>query len=167
MKMLQCICPEDNHILLDIHSTCTNRKAGEACVAHSRTSIILGQMVEQPVQACRALGFACRLQIASHRTHHSWKSSLLPHTFCKPTSRGSLCVPPNPGKIPRDSSGSPSFVPGVQRRALQAIAASQPPPKAMPSTAATVGLGPLSSSSQKAALILLSIPPPPDCVRNC
>lgn len=89
------------------------------------------------------------------------------YTFCRPTSLGSLCVPPKPGSMPRDSSGNPIFVPGVQRRALQAIAVSHPPPKAMPSTAATVGFGPLSSSSQKAELILLSMPPPPDCVRNC
>lgn len=89
------------------------------------------------------------------------------YTFCRPTSRGSLCVPPKPGSMPRDNSGNPILVPGVQRRALQAIAVSHPPPNAMPSTAATVGFGPLSSSSQKAALILLSMPPPPDCVRNC
>lgn len=89
------------------------------------------------------------------------------YTFCRPTSLGSLCVPPKPGSMPRDNSGNPILVPGVQRRALQAIAVSHPPPNAMLSTAATVGFGPLSSSSQKAELILLSMPPPPDCVRNC
>ena len=45
-------------------------------------------------------------------------------------------------------------VPGVQMRALQAMAVSRPPPRAMDSTAATVGLGPLSSSVQKLSLIL-------------
>jgi len=97
----------------------------------------------------------------------NWAQLTMTVTFCRPTSRGNLCVPPNPGNMPRESSGSPSFVPGVHKRALQAMAVSQPPPRAMPSTAATVGFGPLSRSSQKAALILLSIPPPPDCVRNC
>jgi len=97
----------------------------------------------------------------------NWAQLTVTVTFCRPTSRGNLCVPPNPGSMPRESSGSPSFVPGVHKRALHAMAVSQPPPRAMPSTAATVGFGPLSRSSQKAALILLSIPPPPDCVRNC
>ena len=35
-----------------------------------------------------------------------------------------------------------SSLPGVHTRALQASASSQPPPSAMPATAATVGLGP-------------------------
>ena len=39
-------------------------------------------------------------------------------------------------------------------RALQAMAVSRPPPRAMEATAATVGLGPLSSSEQKLSLIL-------------
>ena len=46
-------------------------------------------------------------------------------------------------------------------RALQARASSQPPPRAMPWMAATVGLGPLSARSQKASLMRLSMPPPP------
>ncbi len=45
-------------------------------------------------------------------------------------------------------------IPGVQMRALQAMAVSRPPPRAMDATAATVGLGPLSSSEQKLSLIL-------------
>lgn len=54
--------------------------------------------------------------------------------------------------------------PGVHTRALQASASSQPPPRAMVDTAATVGLGPLSISSQKASLMRSSMPPPPlDC----
>ena len=44
--------------------------------------------------------------------------------------------------------------PGVQMRALQARAVSRPPPRARDSTAATVGLGPLSSKEQKLSLIL-------------
>ena len=39
-------------------------------------------------------------------------------------------------------------------RALQARAVSRPPPRARDSTAATVGLGPLSSKEQKLSLIL-------------
>ena len=45
-------------------------------------------------------------------------------------------------------------LPGVQIRALHAMAVSRPPPSAMDSTAATVGLGPLSSREQKLSLIL-------------
>ena len=52
--------------------------------------------------------------------------------------------------------------PGVQRRALQASATSRPPPSASESTAATVGLGPLSSSAQKLSLILRS-----PCTAQC
>lgn len=36
----------------------------------------------------------------------------------------------------------PYNLPGAHTRALQASASSQPPPSAMPATAATVGLGP-------------------------
>lgn len=39
-------------------------------------------------------------------------------------------------------------------RALQAMAVSRPPPRAIDSTAATVGFGPLSSKEQKLSLIL-------------
>lgn len=42
-----------------------------------------------------------------------------------------------------------THAPGEQTRALQAMATSSPPPSATPSIAATVGLGPDSSSSQK------------------
>ena len=45
-------------------------------------------------------------------------------------------------------------------RALQARAVSRPPPSAMDSTAATVGLGPLSSSAQKLSLILQAMRAP-------
>ena len=44
--------------------------------------------------------------------------------------------------------------PGEHKRALQARAVSRPPPRATPSIAATVGFGPLSSSSQKLSLML-------------
>ena len=49
-----------------------------------------------------------------------------------------------------------SCAPGVQMRALQAMAVSRPPPRAIDSTAATVGFGPLSSNEQKLSLILHS-----------
>ena len=42
-------------------------------------------------------------------------------------------------------------------RALQAMAVSRPPPRAMDATAATVGLGPLSRSEQKLSLILQAL----------
>mmetsp|Transcript_43085 Transcript_43085/g.129382 ORF Transcript_43085/g.129382 Transcript_43085/m.129382 type:complete len:324 (-) Transcript_43085:373-1344(-) len=93
--------------------------------------------------------------------------SIISTAFCRPTSRGSLCVPPNPGMIPSCSSGSPSRVPGVHTRALQPMATSRPPPSATPLMAATVGLAPPSSTAQMASLIEPSMPPPPEPLRNC
>ena len=45
-------------------------------------------------------------------------------------------------------------------RALHAMAISQPPPRATPWMAATVGFGPSSRNDTKAELILSSMPPP-------
>ena len=55
-----------------------------------------------------------------------------------PTSRGSRCVPPKPGMIPRLISGWPKLAENPARRTSQAIAISQPPPSASPLTAAIV-----------------------------
>lgn len=51
-----------------------------------------------------------------------------------PTSRGSRCVPPDPGKSPNCTSGSPRTVltSSVQIRRWQASAISRPPPRQAP-----------------------------------
>lgn len=69
-------------------------------------------------------------------------------------------MPPKPGIMPSWSSGRPRDVPGVATRALQAIASSQPPPRASVWTAATVGLGPSSRRATNESLMRLSMPPP-------
>ena len=63
-----------------------------------------------------------------------------------PTTRGRRCVPPQPGMIPIDTSGWPSFAAADAYRMSHASASSQPPPRAKPLTAAIVGLGIVSSS---------------------
>mmetsp|Transcript_5505 Transcript_5505/g.13639 ORF Transcript_5505/g.13639 Transcript_5505/m.13639 type:complete len:299 (+) Transcript_5505:1838-2734(+) len=93
--------------------------------------------------------------------------SIISSAFCRPTRRGRRCVPPNPGRMPSCSSGRPMRVPGVHTRALHAMATSSPPPRATPWIAATVGLGPFSSTVQKASLMDESMPPPPDWFLNC
>ena len=56
-----------------------------------------------------------------------------------PTSRGSRCVPPAPGRMPSFTSGSPTVAPAVASRRSQASASSNPPPSALPDIAATIG----------------------------
>ena len=56
-----------------------------------------------------------------------------------PTMRGSLWVPPAPGRIPSPVSGWPSRADSPATRRSQARASSHPPPRAQPVTAATVG----------------------------
>ena len=60
-----------------------------------------------------------------------------------PISRGSRCVPPQPGMMPSVTSGRPMRVLGwsVAIRYPQASAHSVPPPKQAPSITATVGTG--------------------------
>ena len=70
----------------------------------------------------------------------------------RPTSRGRRWVPPNPGMMPSCNSGSPNLDLGVQTRPLHARATSQPPPRATPRTAATVGLSPFSRRAVSTAL---------------
>ena len=55
-----------------------------------------------------------------------------------PTRRASLCVPPNPGMIPRPHSGCPNTALSEAIRISHAIEISHPPPKANPLTAAIV-----------------------------
>ena len=56
-----------------------------------------------------------------------------------PTSRGSRCVPPKPGWMPRLISGCPIFARVEAMMMSQAIMTSQPPPSAYPFTAAIYG----------------------------
>ena len=58
-----------------------------------------------------------------------------------PTSHVSVCVDPPPGKIPTLTSGSPNVAPAPATIRSQASASSNPPPSAIPSTAAIVGTG--------------------------
>src|SRR3982074_2577172 len=57
-----------------------------------------------------------------------------------PTKRGRRCVPPAPGMSPNLTSGCPNLASPVANRMVQAIAVSQPPPRAKPFTAAITGL---------------------------
>ena len=57
-----------------------------------------------------------------------------------PTRRGTSCVPPQAGTIPRKHSGHAKWRTAVEIvRALQWSASSTPPPRQAPLTAATVG----------------------------
>src|SRR5208282_2757492 len=67
-----------------------------------------------------------------------------------PTSRGSRCVPPYPGTIPRCTSGCPSFAFSLARRMVQARASSHPPPSANPLMHAITGLPRISIKSSTA-----------------
>src|SRR5215218_300065 len=58
--------------------------------------------------------------------------------FAGPTSRGSRWVPPKPGMMPRLISGWPNEAERPAIRTSQPIASSQPPPSAIPFTAAIV-----------------------------
>ncbi len=61
---------------------------------------------------------------------------------CGPTSRGTSCVPPQPGMIPRKHSGAAKWRTAVEIvRASQWSAISTPPPTHAPLIAATVGYG--------------------------
>ena len=65
-----------------------------------------------------------------------------------PTSRASRWVPPAPGSTDRVVSGSPNRAFSDAIRMSHAIASSQPPPRANPLTAATVGFGKASTASK-------------------
>ncbi len=70
-----------------------------------------------------------------------------------PTSRGSRCVPPAPGKRPSFTSGSAICAPGEATRKWQPSASSRPPPIATPWMAAMTGFCPCSM----AAMTVISI----------
>jgi hypothetical protein len=58
--------------------------------------------------------------------------------FASPTRRGSRCVPPKPGMIPRLISGWPNVADSAASLKSQAMDSSHPPPNAMLLTAAMV-----------------------------
>ena len=62
-----------------------------------------------------------------------------------PIVRANLCVPPNPGVIPRLTSGCPKIAFSEQILISQLNAISSPPPKAYPFIAAIIGIGNVSN----------------------
>ena len=84
-----------------------------------------------------------------------------------PTTRGRRCVPPAPGVTARRTSGSPSLARSEAMRRSQHSASSRPPPRALPSIAAIVGIG--SSASRRAtpdSSSCRSRPAGPRCASN-
>ena len=77
-----------------------------------------------------------------------------------PTRRGSRCVPPNPGMIPRLISGWPKLADCAAIRTSQAIASSQPPPSAIALTAAIVAIDERSISRSSAVHPVEQVRPP-------
>jgi len=63
-----------------------------------------------------------------------------------PINRGSRCVPPAPGRIPKCTSGRPTRAHDAITRAWQLIASSKPPPSAVPWIAAVTGIGASSNA---------------------
>ena len=76
------------------------------------------------------------------------RSGSAPWPAPAPTTRGSRCVPPAPGVTARRTSGRPSRARSEAIRRSQHSASSSPPPSALPSIAAMVGIG--SSASRRA-----------------
>ena len=72
----------------------------------------------------------------------------------RPTTRGRRCVPPAPGVTARRTSGSPSFARSDATRMSHASASSSPPPSALPSIAAIVGIGRSASRRRRPLLEL-------------
>jgi len=74
-----------------------------------------------------------------------WRIGLATMNFTAvstPTSRGTSCVPPQAGRIPRKHSGQAKCLTPVEIvRASQWSASSTPPPRHAPLIAATVGYG--------------------------
>src|SRR6266850_407987 len=68
-----------------------------------------------------------------------------------PTMRGSNCVPPMPGKIPRVTSGTAKTAVSEATMKSESTASSQPPPMAKPSTAAITGTGQWSTLAAAAS----------------
>ena len=64
------------------------------------------------------------------------------------SARGSRWVPPNPGVMPRDTSGALNLARSEAIRISQDRTTSMPPPSAKPLTAAMVGWGRFSSLSK-------------------
>ncbi len=113
----------------------------------------LGACAAAGGEACQELGpTRCRRAASCKRVH-----SVRTFQVRRAGTKRRQCQPP-PFSVTARHSHPPRWVaaPGEHSRALHARAVSRPPPRATPSMAATVGLGPLSSSSQKLSLILCS-----------
>ena len=76
-----------------------------------------------------------------------------------PTRRGSRWVPPKPGMIPSFTSGWPKTAASAAIRKSQAIATSQPPPKAIELTAAIVATREVPNSRSSAWAVSISSRP--------
>jgi MFS transporter, YNFM family, putative membrane transport protein len=70
-----------------------------------------------------------------------------------PSLRGASCVPPPPGTSPTVTSGRPNTAVSSATMMSQLIANSQPPPRAYPCTAATVGCGRFSTPPNAARTV--------------
>ena len=68
-------------------------------------------------------------------------------------------MPPKPGMIPRLISGCPNEAENAARRTSQAIASSQPPPSAMPLTAAIVIVRDVSKRAEQRVRAVEQLPP--------
>ena len=71
--------------------------------------------------------------------------------WCFPIARARRWVPPAPGMIPRVISGWPNSAVSEATIRSQSRASSQPPPKANPETAATIGVRQAAKRPQNAA----------------
>ena len=84
-----------------------------------------------------------------------------------PTIRGSRCVPPAPGVTASRTSGSPILARSEATRRSQHRAISRPPPRALPSIAAMVGIGRAASRAPtRDSSSCRARPPGPRCASN-
>src|SRR5680860_706332 len=81
-----------------------------------------------------------------------------------PTRRGRRWVPPKPGTIPSLISGWPKTAASAAIRTSQAIASSQPPPKAIELTAAIVAVLSVPNSRSSAWAVCSNSSPPPSSI---
>src|SRR6187549_856577 len=81
-----------------------------------------------------------------------------------PTRRGRRWVPPKPGMIPSLISGWPKTAASAPIRTSQAIASSQPPPKAIELTAATVAVLSWPKARSSACAVWISSSPLPSSI---
>src|SRR3954471_4182288 len=98
---------------------------------------------------------SCSASYAPIGVPSRFSSSALP----SPTSRGSRCVPPKPGMMPRLISGWPNVADSAAMRKSHAIDSSQPPPNAIELTDAIVTVGDFSIAVMKPCADSISFSP--------